>query len=237
MIEGWTGRVLDRSGRRRKPVSGRSGRIATAAREAGRDPDLVGLVAVAKTHGAPAIEAALRAGQRLFGENRVQEALLKYPGLRAAWPDLRLHLIGPLQSNKVRDAVALFDVIETIDREKLAPRLAEEMRRTGRMLPCMIQVNIGDEPQKAGVDVAGLADLLTHCRAQDLPIVGLMCIPPAGADPKPYFARLRTLAHEHGLNQLSMGMSGDFPEAIAEGATLVRVGTAIFGSRPAVDAV
>jgi len=206
--------------------------IAAAATAAGRDPRSVALVAVGKTHGAAAIEAAVAAGQRLFGENRVQEARAKFPTLKARHPDLELHLIGPLQTNKVKDAVALFDVIETVDRPKLAEKLAEEMRRSGRRVPCYIQVNIGAEPQKGGAAIQDLGALLALCRDDyRLPVVGLMCIPPAGTDPRPFFAQMAGLARTNRLPILSMGMSGDFREAIAAGATHVRVGTAIFGSR------
>jgi pyridoxal phosphate enzyme (YggS family) len=209
--------------------------IADAARAAGRDPRSVALVAVGKTHAAPAIRQALDAGQRLFGENKVQEARSKFPELKKAFPDLQLHLIGPLQTNKVKDAVALFDVIETVDRAKLAQKLSEEMRATGRRPQCYIQVNIGDEPQKAGVSAAEVGALLALCRDDyRLPVVGLMCIPPAGENPAPYFEKLAALGRTYQLPILSMGMSADFPAAIAAGATHVRVGTAIFGSRPAV---
>lgn len=190
---------------------------------------------MSKNHGADAVEAAIAAGQRIFGENRVQEASAKFPALKARHPDLVLHLIGPLQTNKVKDAVALFDVIETVDRPKLAEKLAEEMHRTGRRLPCHIQVNIGNEPQKAGVAVQDLGPLLALCRDDyRLPVVGLMCIPPAGRDPKPFFEHMAALGRTNRLPILSMGMSGDFREAIAAGATDVRVGTAIFGARPSL---
>src|SRR5579883_610904 len=206
--------------------------IAAAARDAGRDPRSVALVAVGKTHGASAIATAIAAGQRIFGENRVQEAKAKFLALKAKYKDIELHLIGPLQTNKVRDAIALFDVIETVDRPALAEKLVQEMRRTGRQLPCYIQVNIGNEPQKAGVAESDVPALLALCRDEyRLPLVGLMCIPPAGAEPKPYFARMAALAKSCRLPILSMGMSGDFREAIACGATHVRVGTAIFGTR------
>lgn len=206
--------------------------IAEAARAAGRDPSSVELVAVSKTHEPAAVEEALVTGQRIFGENRVQEAEGKFPSLRARWPDLALHLIGPLQTNKVKEAVALFDVIETVDRPKLARMLAEEMHRTGRLLPCYIQVNIGNEPQKAGVGVDNLGALIALARDEcRLPVVGLMCIPPAEDDPRGHFECLAALGRAHNLSILSMGMSGDFREAIAAGATHVRVGTAIFGTR------
>src|SRR5271163_4185571 len=207
-------------------------RIAQAAQAAGRDPRSVALVAVSKTHGIRAVRQALSAGQRLFGENRVQEGAAKFPQLRADYPDLVLHLIGPLQTNKVKDAVALFDVIETVDRPKLAAKLAEEMQRSGRRPRCYIQVNIGNEPQKAGVAPHDISALLALSRDEyRLPVVGLMCIPPADQDPAPYFAQMAALAKSHQLPILSQGMSGDYPAAIAAGATHVRVGTAIFGAR------
>jgi len=207
-------------------------RIAAAAVAAGRDPRSVALVAVSKTHGIRAVQQALAAGQRIFGENRVQEAAAKFPQLRANHPDLQLHLIGPLQTNKVKEAVALFDVIETVDRPKLAAELAKEMQKTGRRPRCYIQVNIGNEPQKAGVAPHDVSALLALSRDEyRLPIVGLMCIPPADEDPAPYFARMAALAKAHHLPILSQGMSGDYPAAIAAGATHVRVGTAIFGIR------
>jgi pyridoxal phosphate enzyme (YggS family) len=206
--------------------------IAAAARAVGRDPRSVALVAVSKTHGVRTVRQALKAGQRIFGENRVQEAAAKFPQLRSDYPDLELHLIGPLQTNKVKDAVALFDVIETVDRPKLAAKLAEEMQRSGRRPRCYIQVNIGNEPQKAGVPPDDISALLALSRDEyRLPIVGLMCIPPAGEDPTPYFTRMAALTKAYQLPILSQGMSGDFPAAIAAGATHVRVGTAIFGAR------
>ena len=207
-------------------------RIADAARGAGRDPASVTLVAVSKTFGADAVQAALDAGQRVFGENRVQEAAAKFPALKASHPDLELHLIGPLQTNKAREAVALFDVIESVDREKLARELAKEMARAGRRPRLYVQVNIGEEPQKAGVAPGELDALLEACRGLGLAIEGLMCIPPADQPPAPFFARLRELAARHALPVVSMGMSGDYAEAIAQGATHVRVGSAIFGVRP-----
>jgi pyridoxal phosphate enzyme (YggS family) len=207
-------------------------RIAQSAQAAGRDPRSVALVAVSKTHGIRAVRQALAAGQRIFGENRVQEAASKFPQLRADYPDLLLHLIGPLQTNKVKDAVALFDVIETVDRPKLAAELAKEMQKSGRRPRCYIQVNIGNEPQKAGVAPHDVSALLALSRDEyRLPVVGLMCIPPADQDPAPYFAEMAALAKSHHLPILSQGMSGDYPTAIAAGATHVRVGTAIFGAR------
>jgi pyridoxal phosphate enzyme (YggS family) len=206
--------------------------IARAATAAGRDPRSVALVAVSKTHGIRAVRQALAAGQLIFGENRVQEAASKFPQLRAEYPDLMLHLIGPLQTNKVKDAVALFDVIETVDRPKLAEKLGEEMQKTGKRPRCYIQVNIGNEPQKAGVAPHDVSALLALSRDDyRLPIVGLMCIPPADRDPTPYFTQMAALAKQHQLPILSQGMSGDYPAAIAAGATHVRVGTAIFGAR------
>jgi len=207
--------------------------IAAAARAGGRASADVTLVAVAKTHPAEAVAAALAAGQTVFGENRVQEAAGKYPALRRDHPGLVLHLIGPLQTNKVRDAVALFDVIETPDREKLGRALADEMQRQQRRPRLYVQVNIGEEPQKAGVPPRDADDFLKLCRQQlGLVIEGLMCIPPANFEPAPYFALLREIARRNGLAKLSMGMSGDYEAAIRMGATAVRIGTAIFGHRP-----
>ena len=207
-------------------------RIAKAARGADRAPDSVTLVAVSKTQPAEAVEAALAAGQRVFGENRVQEAKSKYPALREAWPDLELHLIGPLQTNKAGEAIALFDVIQSVDREKLARALAKEMDKQGRRPACFIQVNTGEEPQKAGVLPEAAEAFVALCRDDlGLPVHGLMCIPPFEEEPAPHFALLRSIAERSDLSQLSMGMSGDFETAIALGATHVRVGTAIFGAR------
>ena len=208
------------------------GRIEEATRAAGRLAGSVTLVAVSKTHPAESVRAALAAGQRIFGENRVQEALAKFPGLRNEFPDLRLHLIGPLQTNKVKDAVAHCDVIETVDRPHLATVLAREFERTGRRLPCFIEVNTGDEPQKAGVSPKGADDFIRDCRERyQLPVVGLMCVPPEHEEPALHFALLREIARRNGLDRLSMGMSADFETAIRFGATHVRVGTAIFGAR------
>ena len=208
-------------------------RIDKTAIEAGRDSGAVALVAVSKKQPLERVEAALHAGHRRFGENRVQEAEARWTGLRPAYPDLILHLIGPLQTNKVKPAVALFDVIESIDRPKLARALAREMAASGKRRRCLIQVNTGEEPQKAGVVPADLDALLTLCRdTLDLPIEGLMCIPPIDEAPAPHFALLADLADRHGLKTLSMGMSGDFETAIRHGATQVRVGSAVFGERP-----
>jgi pyridoxal phosphate enzyme (YggS family) len=208
------------------------GRIEAASLAARRPADAVTLVAVSKTNPASAVRAALAAGQRVFGENRVQEALEKFPGLRAEFPDLALHLIGPLQTNKVREAVAHFDVIESLDRPRLAEALAREMERTGRRPPCLIEVNTGEEAQKAGMFPAAADDFITDCRDRlGLPITGLMCVPPHGEEPSPHFALLREIARRHHLPVISMGMSADFETAIRFGATHVRVGTAIFGAR------
>jgi PLP dependent protein len=207
-------------------------KIDAAAQAAGRAAGSVTLVAVGKTHGPGAIRAALGAGQRVFGENRVQEALAKFPGLRGEFPDLTLHLIGPLQTNKVKEAVAYFDVIETVDRPRLAEALAREMARAGRNLPCFIEVNTGEEPQKSGVLPAAADDFIADCRDRlKLPIAGLMCVPPQGEEPALHFALLREIARRNGLAGLSMGMSADYEIAIRFGATHVRVGTAIFGAR------
>jgi pyridoxal phosphate enzyme (YggS family) len=207
-------------------------RIAETAIEAKRASADVTLVAVSKTHPAAAVEAAIAAGQRVFGENRVQEAAAKFPALRARHPDLELHLIGPLQTNKVREAVQLFDVIESVDRPKLARALAAEMERQGRWPKCLVQVNTGEEAQKAGVLPADADAFLAECRALGLPVVGLMCIPPVDEEPSLHFALLAGIARRNGLDVLSMGMSGDYEIGIALGATHVRVGTAIFGTRP-----
>lgn len=213
------------------------GRIEAAARAAGRGEGAVTLVAVSKTHPIEAVRAALRAGQRIFGENRVQEALQKFPALRREFPDLTLHLIGPLQTNKVKDAVAHGDVIETVDRPHLAEVLAREMTRSGRRLPCFIEVNIGEEPQKAGILPEAADAFIADCRDRlGLPIEGLMCVPPEHEEPAPYFALLREIARRNGVDKLSMGMSADFETAIRFGATHVRVGTAIFGARRVMGA-
>ena len=207
-------------------------RLAGAARAVRRDPASVHLVAVTKTFDAAHILPALEAGQRLFGENRVQEAQAKWPPLRARFPDIELHLIGPLQSNKAREAVALFDAVHSVDRPKIAHALAAEMARQGRRLQLFIQVNTGEEPQKAGVLPGEAGALLRLCRDElKLPIAGLMCIPPVDEEPAIHFAFLAKLAGELGLAGLSMGMSADFETAIAFGATHVRVGSEIFGRR------
>ncbi len=208
------------------------GRIAKAARAAGRDPAEVTLVAVGKTFGPERIEAALAAGQCVFGENRVQEAEAKFPALKAAYPDLVLHLIGPLQTNKARDAVRFFDAIETVDRPKLARALAKEMAKADRRPPCFVQVNTGEEPQKAGVMPAEADALVALARDElGLPVRGLMCIPPLDEEPALHYALLAEIAKRHGLTALSMGMTADVESAIRFGATHVRVGTASFGPR------
>ena len=208
-------------------------RIAAAARAAGRDPAAVTLVAVSKTHGADMVREMLEAGQRVFGENRVQEAEEKFPTLKAEYPDLELHLIGPLQTNKARDAVELFDVIQSVDRERIAAALAKEMERLGRRPACYIQVNTGEEPQKAGVLPADLDAFVIACRdTHKLPVVGLMCIPPVDEEPALHFALLAKMAARNGLTRISMGMSADYEMAVKLGATHVRVGSALFGARP-----
>jgi PLP dependent protein len=207
-------------------------RIAEAAREAGRSADSVRLIAVSKTFEAPEITPVLDAGHRRFGENRVQEAKAKWPQLKAIYPDIELHLIGPLQSNKAKEAVALFDAIHTIDRAKIARAVAAEMNAQGRRLDLFIQVNTGEEPQKAGVMPQEVSALVALCRDElKLDIAGLMCIPPIEEEPAVHFAFLAKLAGEQGIKGLSMGMSDDLETAIAFGATHVRVGSAIFGTR------
>ena len=206
--------------------------VADAARAAGRTPESVTLITVSKTFGAADIEPVIAAGQRVFGENRVQEAKAKWPALRANWPNLELHLIGPLQSNKTAEAVELFEAIHTIDRPKIASAIAAEMRRQDKSLMLFVQVNTGREPQKAGIDPDLTDAFLAECRDRHgLNIAGLMCIPPLEADPKPHFEMLADIARRNGLSLLSMGMSSDYSVAIACGATHVRVGSAIFGTR------
>jgi PLP dependent protein len=206
-----------------------------AARKAAIQPaSATRLVAVSKTVDEAGIREALDAGQRLFGENRVQEAMAKFPGLKSDYPDLELHLIGPLQTNKVKEASALFDVIQSLDRPKLADALAAQREKSGRCPRLFIQVNTGEEPQKAGVLPAETAALIDQARKLDLPLDGLMCIPPADDDAAPHFAFLAKLARDHGIANLSMGMSGDFELAVKFGATHVRVGTAIFGTRQTI---
>ena len=208
-------------------------RIAQAAKIAHRKAEEVTLIAVSKTHEAPAILPLIAAGQRVFGENRVQEAAAKWPALREAHGGIELHLVGQLQSNKADEAVALFDCIHSLDRPSLVAALAKAMDKAGRQVPCFVQVNIGGEEQKAGVSVDETVDFVRRCReVHGLDIVGLMCIPPDGQPAGPHFAHLVTLARKAGVKNLSMGMSGDFEVAIEEGSTLVRVGSALFGPRP-----
>jgi pyridoxal phosphate enzyme (YggS family) len=214
-----------------------TGRIADAARAAGRWPSEVTLVAVSKTHGADRVRELLEVGHRVFGENRVQEAEGKFPELKATWPDLELHLIGPLQTNKARDAVALFDVIQSVDRDRLAAALVKEMERLDRRPACYIQVNTGEEPQKAGILPKDVDAFVALCRDQyKLPVVGLMCIPPVDEEPALHFALLAKMAARNGLAKLSMGMSADYETAVRLGATHVRVGSALFGARPPLPA-
>jgi PLP dependent protein len=209
--------------------------IETAARDARRVPAAVTLVAISKTFGVEAIAPVIAAGQRVFGENRVQEAKTKWPALKEQHPDIELHLVGPLQSNKARDAVALFDAIHSVDRPSLAQALAQEISRQGRSPLLFVEVNTGAEPQKAGVLPQATDAFIKTCReTYGLAIAGLMCIPPADEPPAPHFALTAKIAQRNGLQLLSMGMSADFPVAIAFGATHVRVGTAIFGGRSAV---
>lgn len=215
-------------------------RILIAARAAGRDEAAVTLVAASKMQDETRILEAISAGQRVFGENRVQEAVAKYPALRARYADLELRLIGPLQSNKAKQASELFDVIESVDRESLAAELAKLAKRAGeerKAFPrCLIQVNTGEEPQKAGILPADVDQFIERCRTvHGLPVTGLMCVPPVDEPPSLHFSLLGEIARRHGLGELSMGMSGDFETAIRFGATHVRVGTAIFGSRPALE--
>ena len=206
-------------------------RIAAAARVARRDPAGITLIAVSKTHSAARIIPLIAAGQRVFGENRVQEAAEKWPTLRQAHPGIALHLIGQLQSNKADEAVALFDCIHSLDRTSLVTALARAMDKAGRQVPCFIQVNVGAEEQTGGCAIADLPGLLAQARAAAIPLAGLMCMPPVGIEPAPFFALLAKLADDHGLSGLSMGMSDDFETAIMQGATHVRVGSALFGAR------
>ena len=211
--------------------------IAAMARETGRPASDITLCAVSKTFPAETIRGAIDAGQRVFGENRVQEAELKWPELKDDCEDIELHLIGPLQTNKVRKAVTLFDVIQTVDRERLAHALAKEMARTEHQLPCYVQVNTGEEPQKAGIAPSETEAFVELCRNDlGLNIVGLMCIPPYDEEPSPHFALLHDMADRLGLPNLSMGMSADYGLAVQFGATIVRVGSAIFGARTGITA-
>ena len=205
--------------------------MARAAAEARRSVDEVTLIAVTKTHDAPAIMPLIAAGQRHFGENRVQEASGKWPALRESHPDLTLHMVGQLQSNKADEAVQLFDTIHSLDRPSLLTALARAMDRHDRHLPCFVQVNLAGEDQKGGCPVADIPALLAAARAADVSVAGLMTVPPVGLEPAPWFALLAKIADDHGLGWLSMGMSGDYPTAIRIGATHIRVGTALFGER------
>jgi hypothetical protein len=213
------------------PLADVRARIAAAARIAGRPPGDITLVAISKTHPVEAIRPLIAAGQRVFGENRVAEAQDKWPALRETYSDIALHLVGQLQSNKADEAVALFDCIHSLDRPSLVAALARAMDKAGRRLPCFVQVNIGDEAQKGGCAIAALPALLAEARAAEIPLAGLMCVPPLDIEPTPFFALLDKLAADHGLDGRSMGMSGDFEIAIQLGATHVRVGSALFGAR------
>lgn len=219
--------ILDAVGR----LAAVRARIDHAAALAGRSAGATTLIAIAKTVPADGIRPLLDAGQRVFGENRVQEAEAKWPALREEFPDVTLHLIGQLQSNKAADAVALFDVIHSVDRSSLITALGKAMDASGKRPDCFLQVNIGDEDQKGGCAIADLPALLAEARAAGLPIVGLMAVPPANVEPAPYFAMLAKLAKTHDLQQLSMGMSSDYETAAMLGATHVRIGTALFGAR------
>jgi PLP dependent protein len=208
-------------------------KLSEAAALVGRDESDITLIAVSKQQPDERIEKSLASGHRIFGENRVQEAFERWQARKTMYPELQLHLIGPLQSNKAQDAVALFDVIQTVDRPKIATALAREMAAAGRSLPCFIQVNTGEEDQKAGIAPAELESFLSFCRDEaELQIVGLMCIPPVEDEPAMHFALLKKLADRYELPQISMGMSSDFDTAISFGATHIRVGSAFFGERP-----
>ncbi|MBA3055798.1 MAG: YggS family pyridoxal phosphate-dependent enzyme [Sphingomonadales bacterium] len=206
-------------------------RIAHAAGVARRQPGEITLVAISKTHPADRIVPLIAAGQRVFGENRVQEAQDKWPALREQHPEIALHLVGQLQSNKADEAVRLFDCIHSLDRPSLLTALAKAMDKAGRQVPCFVQVNIGAEAQKGGCAIADLPAMLAAARGGEVPVIGLMCVPPAGIEPAPFFALLGKLAADNGLAGLSMGMSDDFETAIMLGATHVRVGSALFGTR------
>lgn len=208
-------------------------RIAAAARLAQRDPADVTLVAVSKTHPATRIAPLIEAGQRVFGENRVQEAAEKWPALREAWPDIVLHLVGQLQSNKAEEALRLFDCVHSLDRLSLVAALARAADKVGRQVPAFVQVNIGVEEQKGGCAIADLPALLAEARGVGIPLAGLMCVPPAGIEPAPFFALLDRIADDNGIAGLSMGMSDDLETAVMLGATHVRVGSALFGARDA----
>ncbi|MGH6743804.1 YggS family pyridoxal phosphate-dependent enzyme [Novosphingobium sp.] len=213
------------------PLDDIRARIAQAARIAGREAESVELVAISKTHPAEAIAPLIAQGQRVFGENRVQEAEAKWPALRGEYEGISLHLVGQLQSNKAEDALNLFDCIHSVDRPSLVSALGKAMDRTGRRVPCFVQVNIGAEEQKGGCAIAEVPALLASAREAALPVAGLMCVPPQGIEAAPFFALLAKIAADNGLSQLSMGMSEDFETAIMLGATHVRVGSALFGAR------
>ena len=206
-------------------------RIAQAATIARREADAVTLIAISKTHPAEAIVPLIDEGQRVFGENRVQEAQGKWPALIERHPDVKLHLVGQLQSNKAAEAVTLFDCIQSLDRPSLVTALGKAIDKAGRQVPCFVQVNIGEEAQKGGCAIADVPALLDAARVAQIPVIGLMCVPPAEVEPAPYFALLGKIADDHGLAGLSMGMSSDFETAILLGATHVRVGSALFGAR------
>lgn len=213
------------------PLEDIRARIAQAAHIAGREPSSIELVAISKTHPAEAIAPLIAQGQRVFGENRVQEAEAKWPALREAHPDLRLHLVGQLQSNKAEDALALFDCIHSVDRPSLVSALGKAMDKAGRQVPCFVQVNIGAEEQKGGCAIAEVPALLAAAREAQIPVAGLMCVPPFGIEAAPFFALLAKIAADNGVSQLSMGMSDDFEVAVMLGATHVRIGSALFGAR------
>jgi hypothetical protein len=213
------------------PLAAIRARIAQTATIARRKPEDVTLIAISKTHSAEAILPLIAEGQRAFGENRVQEAEAKWPMMQEAHSDIRLHLVGQLQSNKAEEAVRRFDCIHSVDRSSLLTALAKAMDKTGRRVPLFVQVNIGDEPQKGGCAIADLPALLGEAQVADLPVIGLMCVPPAGIEAAPFFALLAKLADDHGLARRSMGMSDDFETAVMLGATHIRVGSALFGAR------
>jgi pyridoxal phosphate enzyme (YggS family) len=213
------------------PLEGIRARIAQTAVIAGREPSAIELIAISKTHAPERIAPLIAQGQRVFGENRVQEAQAKWPALREMHAGLQLHLVGQLQSNKAEDAVVLFDAIHSLDRPSLVTALAKAMDKAGRQVPCFVQVNIGAEEQKGGCAIADVPALLAQAREADVPVTGLMCVPPAEVEAAPYFALLAKIAADNGLAQLSMGMSGDFETAVMLGATHVRVGSALFGER------
>lgn len=213
------------------PLQDVRARIDRAAAIAGRKAEAVELIAISKTHPAEAIAPLIAEGQRVFGENRVQEAQAKWPALIAAHPDVSLHLVGQLQSNKAEDAVALFDCIHSLDRPSLVAALGKAMDKLGKQVPCFVQVNIGAEEQKGGCPIADVPALLASAREAGIPVIGLMCVPPAGIEAAPFFALLAKIAADNGLDQLSMGMSDDFETAVMLGSTHVRVGSALFGAR------